>query len=198
MSLPHLLCALVLVNVLTFLCYGVDKWRARANARIDPERQGHSAHSRIAESTLLILGSLGILGALLGMLIFNHKTNGERHPLFVYGLPLLMLVEYLGFIHLVELPAALTVLGINLAGALLLLPGLRTVTPVLVIFAIAGAPGMLGALILARPHLNRGQFALLKLLISLSLAALAAALVLADLGLLLLPDPLLAQLRALP
>ena len=53
---------------LTFLAWGIDKFRARAN------------QWRISERTLLSMVWLGgAFGALLGMLFFRHKT---RKPLF--------------------------------------------------------------------------------------------------------------------
>lgn len=72
-----LLLYLAAVNVLAFVLYGVDKFKAR---------QGRW---RISEATLLLTAVLGgALGAWVGMLLWHHKT---LHPRFRYGLPLLVL-----------------------------------------------------------------------------------------------------------
>lgn len=70
---------LVGINVLTFLVYGLDKWKARRR------------RWRISEQTLLLLAVLGgSIGALLAMHVFHHKT---LHKKFRYGVPLILLVQ---------------------------------------------------------------------------------------------------------
>ena len=70
---------LICINVLTFLVYGIDKWKAK---------QGRW---RISEGTLLILAIIGgSIGALLGMKVWHHKT---KHKKFKYGLPLILLAQ---------------------------------------------------------------------------------------------------------
>lgn len=70
---------LICINVLTFLVYGIDKWKAK---------QGRW---RISEGTLLILAITGgSIGALLGMKVWHHKT---KHKKFKYGLPLILLAQ---------------------------------------------------------------------------------------------------------
>jgi len=70
---------LAVVNILTFLVYGIDKWKARKN------------RWRISEATLLILAIIGgSIGALLGMRIWHHKT---LHAKFKYGVPLILLAQ---------------------------------------------------------------------------------------------------------
>lgn len=72
-----LLLYLAAVNVLAFVLYGVDKFKAR---------QGRW---RISEATLLLTAVLGgALGAWVGMQLWHHKT---LHPHFRYGLPFLVL-----------------------------------------------------------------------------------------------------------
>ena len=59
-----LLIALGVLSILTMTLYGLDKAKAQARRR------------RIPESVLLLLGFFGgAAGALLGMLIFRHKTR---------------------------------------------------------------------------------------------------------------------------
>ena len=70
---------LIGINILTFLVYGIDKWKAK---------QGYW---RISEATLLILAVIGgTIGALLGMKVWHHKT---MHKKFKYGLPLILLAQ---------------------------------------------------------------------------------------------------------
>ena len=58
-----LLYYLIVTNVVTFLVYGIDKWKAKKGSW------------RISEATLLILAAIGgSIGALLGMKIWHHKT----------------------------------------------------------------------------------------------------------------------------
>lgn len=71
-----LLYLLIIINIVAFLVYGIDKWMAK---------QGYW---RISEATLLILAVIGgSIGALLGMEIWHHKT---MHKKFKYGLPFIL------------------------------------------------------------------------------------------------------------
>ena len=74
-----LLYYLIFINVVTFLVYGIDKWKAKQGSW------------RISEATLLILAVFGgSIGALLGMKVWHHKT---QHKKFKYGLPLILLAQ---------------------------------------------------------------------------------------------------------
>lgn len=67
------------VNVVAFVVYGVDKYKAQ------------KAKWRIRESTLLLLAAIGgSAGAWLGMKVWHHKT---RHAKFRYGVPAILLVQ---------------------------------------------------------------------------------------------------------
>lgn len=69
----------LIINVATFLVYGIDKRRARRHKW------------RIPESVLLALAALGGgLGAFTGMRVFHHKTN---HKKFIYLVPTLMIAQ---------------------------------------------------------------------------------------------------------
>ena len=58
-----LLYYLIVINIVTFLVYGIDKWKAKQGSW------------RISEATLLILAVIGgSIGALLSMKIWHHKT----------------------------------------------------------------------------------------------------------------------------
>ena len=70
---------LALINAAAFAAMGLDKWKARHDKW------------RIRERTLFLLAILGgSLGAILGMLLFRHKT---RHWYFRYGLPAILLLQ---------------------------------------------------------------------------------------------------------
>ena len=63
-------------NVLVFLLYGFDKYRAKKSLR------------RISEKTLVLSALFqGAIGAMFAMVIFNHKTSKVKFrfliPLFV-------------------------------------------------------------------------------------------------------------------
>ena len=75
---------LLIINLFTFFLFGLDKWKARRHAW------------RIPERTLLISALLGgSIGALLGMLLFRHKT---KHPQFTIGIPVILLVQIAGIL----------------------------------------------------------------------------------------------------
>ena len=70
---------LIGINILTFLIYGIDKWKARRGKW------------RIPEGTLIWLAIAGgSIGALLGMSLFRHKT---QHRKFTLGIPAILLVQ---------------------------------------------------------------------------------------------------------
>ena len=74
-----LLYYLIVINIVTFLIYGIDKWKAKQGSW------------RISEATLLMLAVIGgSIGALLGMKVWRHKT---QHKKFKYGLPLILIIQ---------------------------------------------------------------------------------------------------------
>ena len=74
-----LLYYLIVINIVTFLVYGIDKWKAKQGSW------------RISEATLLILAVIGgSIGALLGMKVWRHK---KMHKKFKYGLPLILIIQ---------------------------------------------------------------------------------------------------------
>jgi uncharacterized membrane protein YsdA (DUF1294 family) len=80
LSLLHIvLIYLVVINVVTFFMYGVDKWKAK------------KSKWRIREAALLGLAVLGgSIGAWLGMKVWHHKT---QHKKFKYGVPAIIIVQ---------------------------------------------------------------------------------------------------------
>ena len=82
-----LLYYLIVINILTFAVYGIDKWKAKQDGW------------RISEATLLMLAVIGgTIGALLGMQVWRHKT---MHLKFKYGLPLILLAQ-IAFMYLIS------------------------------------------------------------------------------------------------
>ena len=74
-----LLYYLIAINAITFITYGIDKWKARKNKW------------RIPESTLLLLAVFGgSIGAFLGMRVWRHKT---MHKKFKYGIPSILIIQ---------------------------------------------------------------------------------------------------------
>ena len=70
---------LLVLNLLAFCLYGIDKLKARRGAW------------RIPEATLLLVAALGgSLGALLGMELFRHKT---KHAKFRVLVPLFLVLH---------------------------------------------------------------------------------------------------------
>ena len=76
-----LACWLVLINLITFFVFGLDKWKARRKEKKESVR-------RVPEKNLLLLAAAGgSIGALLGMKVFHHKT---LHRAFKIGVPLIL------------------------------------------------------------------------------------------------------------
>ena len=77
--MSYLVIYLIGINILTFLIYAIDKWKARRGKW------------RIPEDTLIWLAIAGgSIGALLGMYLFRHKT---KHRKFTLGIPAILLVQ---------------------------------------------------------------------------------------------------------
>ena len=67
------------INAVTFIVYGIDKYKAK------------KAKWRIPETMLLLLAVLGgSIGAWMGMKVWHHKT---MHKNFKYGIPAILLIQ---------------------------------------------------------------------------------------------------------
>ena len=87
-TIKTILTALLLFNGITFLVYGIDKWKARKQ------------RWRIPEATLLLLAAFGgSIGAWLGMKVWHHKT---QHKKFRYGVPAILLLQLAAVFLLVK------------------------------------------------------------------------------------------------
>ncbi len=70
---------LLLANVVTFITYGIDKYKAK------------NVKWRISEATLLLMAVFGgSVGAWLGMKAFHHKT---MHKKFYIGVPAIIVLQ---------------------------------------------------------------------------------------------------------
>ena len=70
---------LIIINIVTFLVYGIDKLKAKKSLW------------RVRENSLLMLAILGgSIGAWLGMKVWHHKT---LHKKFRYGIPAIIIIQ---------------------------------------------------------------------------------------------------------
>ena len=70
---------LAAVNLVTFVMYGIDKYKAK------------KSKWRIPEATLLLMAAIGgSIGAWVGMQVWHHKT---LHKKFKYGVPAIIVVQ---------------------------------------------------------------------------------------------------------
>ncbi len=70
---------LCVINILSFLIYGLDKLKAKYHKW------------RISEKTLLVLAVLGgAYGSYIAMILFHHKT---RKFIFKFGIPFILILE---------------------------------------------------------------------------------------------------------
>ena len=79
---------LLAINAVTFIVYGIDKYKAK------------KAKWRIPEATLLLLAVLGgSVGAWVGMKVWHHKT---MHKKFKYGIPAILLIQIvlMAYLHI--------------------------------------------------------------------------------------------------
>lgn len=80
LMLPVILIYLVLINIITFAAYGLDKRKAKRN------------QWRTPEATLIGLAIIGgSIGAALGMQVWRHKTH---HKKFTLGVPACLIVHF--------------------------------------------------------------------------------------------------------
>lgn len=82
---------LLTLNLLTFIIYGIDKFKAK------------KAKWRIPESTLLLLAVFGgSIGAWLGLQVWRHKT---QHKKFYIGIPMILTLQVITTIYILTLIA---------------------------------------------------------------------------------------------
>lgn len=71
----------VIVNIISFVVFGIDKYKAKKE------------EWRIQEKVLILLAGIGgCIGSILGMIVFRHKI---RKPLFYLGIPGILVFQIL-------------------------------------------------------------------------------------------------------
>ncbi|MDD7029727.1 hypothetical protein CIK97_03755 [Prevotella sp. P3-120] len=77
--MEEIICYLLAVNIVTFILYGIDKYKAK------------KGKWRISEATLLTMAAIGgSIGAWAGMRLWHHKT---MHKKFKYGIPVIIILQ---------------------------------------------------------------------------------------------------------
>ena len=88
MMVIYLLNYLVIINIIAFIVYGIDKLEAKRG-------KWH-----ITEATLLLLAIIGgSIGAWCGVKVWHHKT---LHKKFRYGIPLIIALQTAMFLYLYQ------------------------------------------------------------------------------------------------
>ncbi len=80
--MKYLIFYIIIINFISLLIYGIDKWLAKKNKY------------RVSERILFILSFFGgALGALLGMLLFRHKT--KKIYFYIWNIIMLVMWSYI-------------------------------------------------------------------------------------------------------
>lgn len=83
-TLRNIIIYVVVINLVTFLAMGIDKWKAKRGAW------------RIKESTLFLLVLLGGgIGGIAGIYTFRHKT---QKAYFKYGFPIIIVAQIIAIV----------------------------------------------------------------------------------------------------
>lgn len=83
-TLRNIIIYVVVINLVTFLAMGIDKWKAKRGAW------------RIKESTLFLLVLLGGgIGGIAGIYTFRHKT---QKAYFKYGFPIIIVAQIVAIV----------------------------------------------------------------------------------------------------
>ena len=91
-----LLSYLIAINLIGFALMGIDKYKAKKRA------------FRISEATLFTVAVIGgSIGSILGMYAFRHKT---RHRSFVYGMPLILIIQIILILAFLNAPIEISVI----------------------------------------------------------------------------------------
>lgn len=78
---------LLIINLVSFLSMGIDKWKAKRGAW------------RIPEQTLISMVLLGGgIGGIIGMYMFRHKT---KKPRFYIGFPVILISEIIIAVYII-------------------------------------------------------------------------------------------------
>ena len=82
---------LIIVNIISFVIYGIDKFLAIKHMY------------RISEFILLSFGFIGgVIGSIFGMIIFRHKINSVKFKIYLIIYSLLWIVLLLNYYNLLN------------------------------------------------------------------------------------------------
>lgn len=83
--MKYIVIYVAIINVLSFLLFGIDKYKAKKNKW------------RVSERTLLVSAAAGgSLGAFAGMRMFHHKTQKKK---FSIGIPVIIILQIIVLIY---------------------------------------------------------------------------------------------------
>ena len=79
MNMKWIFWYLLIVNIVTFLVFAIDKWKAK------------NKKWRIRELVLLTFSAIGgVVGGLMSMYAFRHKT---QTAIFKFGMPIILILH---------------------------------------------------------------------------------------------------------
>lgn len=84
MTTNNILIYILIINLITFTSFGIDKYKAIKNQRRIPEKNLHN-YSFIG----------GVIGGVLGMLVFRHKINKLKFVFIQVSIFLFWLVVFI-------------------------------------------------------------------------------------------------------
>ena len=80
--MKYLVIYIVIINLISFMAYGIDKWLAKRK------------YYRISERELFLFGLFGgSLGSLIGMVVFRHKT--KKIKFYIWNIVMILIWLYL-------------------------------------------------------------------------------------------------------
>ena len=86
--MEEIICYLLAVNIVTFILYGIDKYKAK------------KGKWRISEATLLTMAAIGgSIGAWAGMRLWHHKT---MHKKFKSVIPVIIILQVVLAVYLLS------------------------------------------------------------------------------------------------
>ncbi len=79
---------LLSLNIISFVIFGIDKWKAKNNKW------------RISENLLILISFIGgATGSLMGMVVFKHKLSKKK---FYIGVPVFIVLNWIILIYMVN------------------------------------------------------------------------------------------------
>lgn len=76
---------IIIINIISAILYGIDKFKAI------------NKKERISETALLTISAIAPLGALIGMIIFHHKTKKLKFKISITIFLIINILLYLNY-----------------------------------------------------------------------------------------------------